>query len=213
MPKSSFAHVTDWVFDLDNTLYSPDAGLFVQVEHKMTAYVVRELGLPETTASALRHEYWRTYGTTLAGLMREHGVAPGPYLAEVHDIDYSILPQNPALGAAITALPGRKIVFTNGPRSHAEKACAASGLHGCFEKIYGIEDAGFVPKPNAGAFAQVFRLDGLAPHAAAMFEDDALNLRVPHQLGMRTVLVGPGELADHVHHRTDDLAGFLTQLV
>jgi putative hydrolase of the HAD superfamily len=90
---------------------------------------------------------------------------------------------------------------------------AALGLAGAFDRLYGFEDAGYVPKPQAAAFDRVFATDGLAPTRAAMFEDDPRNLAVPHALGMRTVLVGPEEPAPHVHHRTDDLTDFLTRLV
>ncbi len=213
MPKSHFDAVTSWVFDLDNTLYSRDAGLFIQIERKMTAFVARELNITEPAASALRHKYWRRYGTTLAGMMHMHGTDPGPYLREVHDIDLSDLPADPTLAAAIGRLPGRRIVFTNGSRQHGENICSALGLLPVLNAIYGIEDATYTPKPDAAAFARVFSLDGLDPSKAAMFEDDAVNLRVPYRLGMRTVLVGSSETGDHIDHRTENLAGFLTQVV
>jgi putative hydrolase of the HAD superfamily len=175
----------------------------------MTAYMMRTLGVDAGEAQRLRRHYWRTYGTTLAGLMREHGVDPEPYLAEVHEIDLADVTASPALAAAIGRLPGRKVVYTNGSREHARRVTRAIGLDGCFDRLYGFEDAAYVPKPEAAAFATVFALDGLAPARAAMFEDDHRNLMVPHGLGMRTVLVGPAAKHPHVHHVTDDLAGFL----
>ena len=213
--RAHFAHVESWVFDLDNTLYPPAVRLFDQIEARMTAYVMRTLGVDAATAGALRARYWREHGTTLAGLMREHGVDPEPYLAEVHDIDLTGVRPTPGLAATIRRLPGRKVVFTNGSREHARRVTRACGLAGCFDALYGFEDAGYVPKPEAAAFAAVFELDGLRPARAAMFEDDHRNLAVPHGLGLRTVLVGPraGEAEHpHVHHRTDDLAGFLALL-
>lgn len=213
MSKTAFAHVTHWVFDLDNTLYPRAAGLFARIERRMNAYVARELKLAEAQASVLRQQYWRRYGTTLAGLMQEHGADPDPYLREVHDIDLSDIAPDPGLATAINRLPGRKIVFTNGSRLHGRNVSAACGLAACFDAIYGIEDAACTPKPDARAFARIFGLDGLNPVQAAMFEDDAVNLRVPHQLGMRTVLVGADDNAEYIHHRTNNLAGFLTQLV
>jgi putative hydrolase of the HAD superfamily len=212
MPRAHFAHVEAWVFDLDNTLYPPGARLFEQIERRMTGYVMRALGLPEAEANRLRDRYWQSYGTTLAGLMAEHGLAPEPYLAEVHDIDLSALPPAPALATAIGALPGRKVVYTNGSREHARRVTRACGLDGAFDALYGFEDACYVPKPEPRAFATVFALDGLAPGRAAMFEDDHRNLAVPHGLGMRTVLVGPRAEHPHVHHHTEDLAGFLALL-
>ncbi len=212
MPKSAFAHITTWVFDLDNTLYPRGSGLFRQIEDKMNDFVERELKLPRHEAIVLRNTYWRKHGTTLAGLMQEHGIKPEPYLLEVHDIDYSVLIPDPQLQAAIDSLPGRKIIFTNGPRGHGEKASAACGLRQCFDQIYGIEDAAYVPKPRAPAFEKVFATDGLTPQNTAMFEDDPVNLLVPFSLGLQTVLVGPENGGDHILHRTLDLTAFLTQL-
>jgi putative hydrolase of the HAD superfamily len=213
MPKQDFSHVTTWVFDLDNTLYPPHMRLFDQIEVKMTDWVMQALQVDRARADHLRAHYWATYGTTLAGLMTEHGVDPGPYLNEVHDIDFSVLAPDPGLAASITRLPGRKIVYTNACAPYAEKVLAARGLGGLFDGIYGVEHAEFHPKPAAQAFATVFARDGLDPTTGAMFEDDARNLAVPHALGMRTVHVAPEPApADHIHHHTDDLAAFLSRL-
>lgn len=212
MPRTAFAHVETWVFDLDNTLYPPEIRLFDQIEARMTAYVMRVLGVERDHANTLRQDYWRNHGTTLAGLMREHGLEPEPYLAEVHDIDLSMVPEAPELRAAIGRLPGRRVVYTNGSREHARRVTRALGLEGAFDALYGFEDAGHVPKPHAAAFAAVFTLDGLDGRRAAMFEDDPRNLAVPHGLGMRTVLVGDAEDAPHVQYRTDDLVGFLGRI-
>ena len=211
--KSDFHHVTTWVFDLDNTLYPPRYRLFDQIEVRMTAWVMDALKIGRTEANRLRQLYWDRYGTTLAGLMREHGVDPGPYLAAVHDIDFSVLPADPALAAAIARLPGRRIIYTNACAPYAEKVLAARGLDGLFDAIYGVEHAGFLPKPERAAFEAVFAADRLNPARAAMFEDDARNLRAPHQMGMRTVHVAEKPTpARHIHHYTADLAAFLTQI-
>lgn len=208
-----FSHVRTWVFDLDNTLYPPEIRLFDQIEVKMTAWVMQALGVGRTEADRLRRHYWQTYGTTLSGLMREHGVDPGPYLAEVHDIDFSVLPPDPALANALSALPGRRIIYTNGSTPYAARVLQARGLDGLFHAVYGIESAGFRPKPEAEAFARVFRQDGCDPRSGAMFEDDTRNLVAPHAMGMQTVHVAPrAHPARHIHHHTADLTGFLTRL-
>jgi putative hydrolase of the HAD superfamily len=213
MVAAAFAHVRVWVFDLDNTLYPPGARLFDQIEVRMTDWVARELGLPRAQADALRDSYWRRYGTTLAGLMAEHGVDPGPYLDEVHDIDLSALVPDAVLAGQIAALPGRRIVYTNGCEPYARRVLAARGLSGAFDAVYGVEHAGFLPKPERAAFEAVFALDGVAPERGAMFEDDPRNLAVPHALGMRTVLVGPEpHPGDHIQHHARDLSAFLSQL-
>lgn len=213
MPYEAFSHVDRWVFDLDNTLYPPEARLFDQIEVHMANFVMRELGVDETTAHKLRKEYWETHGTTLAGLMREHDVEPDPFLDAVHQLDLSHLEKDMDLRANILALPGRKIIYTNGSRDHAHKVSEARGLDGIFDAVYGIEDADYAPKPDRAAFEMVFAADGLQAQNAAMFEDDIRNLEIPHVLGMKTVLVGPPEDADHVHHQTENLSEFLSRLV
>ena len=213
MSRHDFRHVETWVFDLDNTLYRPELRLFDQIEVRMTDYVMQSLGVDGAEANRLRKLYWAEYGTTLAGLMKVHGLDPDPYLADVHDIDLSAIPQTLDLRAAIDALPGRKIVYTNGSRAHAVNVSAALGLSGAFDALYGIEDAGYVPKPAAAAFERIFARDAHDPRCSAMFEDDPRNLAFPHQSGMRTVLVGPGEPAPHIHHVTDDLTGFLGEII
>jgi putative hydrolase of the HAD superfamily len=213
MVAHHFTHVTGWVFDLDNTLYPPSARLFDQIEVRMTAWVQQALGVDRAEADRLRRHYWRTHGTTLAGLMAEHGVDPGPYLTDVHDIVFDALEPDPVLAARIRALPGRRIVYTNGSAPYAERVLAARGLAGLFDAVYGVEHAGFRPKPERAAFETVFARDGITPATAAMFEDDPRNLAAPHAMGMRTVHVAPDpDPADHIHHHTDDLSGFLARL-
>ena len=214
MLKNSFCHVTQWVFDLDNTLYPPEARLFDQIEVKMSAYVMASLGVDQTTADQLRRDYWRDYGTTLAGLMREHNVDPGPYLFDVHDIDLSHLNKDPALASAIDTLPGRKIVYTNGTAPYARQVLAARGLDQVFEAVYGVEEANFLPKPELEAFETIFALDGIQPRQAAMFEDEARHLQVPHSLGMQTIHVAPAPVtAPYLQHHTNNLRQFLELLV
>ncbi len=202
-----------WVFDLDNTLYPPRARLFDQIEVRMTSYVMDTLGVDRAEADRLRRHYWEVYGTTLSGLMVEHGVDPRPYLARVHDISLSALDRDHDLRAAILALPGRRIVHTNGCADYALRVLEACGLEGVFDAVYGIAETGFQPKPAEAAFAAVIAADGLAPEAAVMFEDDARNLAIPHALGMGTVHVADDRApGDHVHYHTDDLATFLRAL-
>lgn len=213
MVRQNFQHVDTWVFDLDNTLYPPRYRLFDQIEVRMTRWVMEALSVSRDEADRLRRHYWESYGTTLAGLMREHGVDPGPYLHEVHDIDFSALPADPELAARIADLPGRRIVYTNACEPYARRVLEARGLTGLFDAVYGVEHAGFLPKPEREAFEAVFAADGLSPGRAAMFEDDSRNLRVPHALGMRTVHVAPlAEPAEHIHHHTEELADFLALL-
>ena len=213
MPRDAFAHVDTWVFDLDNTLYPPEVRLFDQIEVRMTDWVAREVGVDRDTANALRKDYWRRYGTTLAGLMREHDVDPGPYLTDVHDISFDALTPDPGLAEAIARLPGRAIVYTNGSEPYARRVLEARRLEGHFVAVYGVEHAGFHPKPERRAFEAIIARDGFNPATAAMFEDDARNLEAPMALGMATVHVSPkAEPAPYIAHHTDDLTGFLGAL-
>lgn len=208
-----FDQVSTWVFDLDNTLYPPHLRLFDQIQVRMTDWVMRALSVDQAKASQLRQDYWDRYGTTLAGLMREHQIDPSDYLDYVHDIDFSVVPADPALAKAIAALPGRRIIYTNACAPYAEKVLTARGLAGLFDAVYGVEHADYHPKPEARAFERIFAQDGLDPKRAAMFEDDPRNLIAPHQMGLATVLVGPDPVVDaHIHHHTDDLERFLRGL-
>lgn len=214
MPRDHFSHVETWVFDLDHTLYPPSARLFDQIEARMSDWIMDALGVSRDQAAHLRDHYWQTYGTTLAGLMSEHGVDPAPFLGWVHDISFDALDPDPDLRARITDLPGRRIVFTNGPARYAAQVIEARGLDGLFDAVYAVEDTNLLPKPQAEAFDIVFEKDGLTPTRSAMFEDTVANLEVPHARGMRTVHVAPApDPADHIHHHTDDLTDFLSQLV
>ena len=209
MKKSS---IDVWVFDLDNTLYPPSARLFDQIEAKMEGYIIRELGMTRADAKAMRADFWHNHGTTLEGLVKTYGIDPEPFLEEVHDIDHAILSKSAPLREALLSLNGRRLIYTNGSRKHGEQVSDALGIRDCFETIYGIEDAGYRPKPHADAFAKVFQKAGFDPKRAIMFEDDPRNLQVPYRLGMQTVLVGSDLKDDHIGHNTHDLAAFLTAL-
>ncbi len=213
MVKNAFSHIRYWVFDLDNTLYHPSARLFDQIEDRMTNYMIDRLGIDPTKASDLRKDYWRNHGTTLAGLMQDHDIDPDPFLLDVHDISLAHLEHDPKLAAGIDALPGHKIVYTNGTAPYARRVLAARGLSNLFDDVYGVEHANYRPKPEAAAFETVFAKAGIVGEIAAMFEDDPRNLAVPHAMGMQTIHVAPApHTQDHIHHHTDDLADFLERL-
>jgi putative hydrolase of the HAD superfamily len=210
--QQAFSHVTTWVFDLDDTLYPPSDALFDQIDVLMTKYVMDSLNMDHSAADRLRAEYWRNYGTTLAGLMEVHGLEPDPFLDAVHQIDLSHVQKDHGLRSSIEQLEGRKIVYTNGSRTHAQRVTEARGLDGVFDALYGVEDADYQPKPRRAAFERVFALDGIDPSKAALFEDDPRNLEIPYAMGLKTVLVGASADQPFIHYQTDDLAGFLSQL-
>lgn len=223
-PLRGFDTTSAWIFDLDNTLYPAECNLFAQVDHRMGEFIARYLGVPYPQARQLQKAYYRQYGTTLAGLMAVHKLDPAEFLAYVHDIDLSVVSEAPALRAAIAALPGRRLIYTNGSHHHAERVASRLGVLDLFEDICDIAACDYVPKPEADAFARMIRRHGVAAETAAMFEDMPMNLAVPHDLGMTTVLVYSSyvdhpiqeqmkswhELPDHIHHMTLNLADFLT---
>jgi len=221
-----FADTRIWIFDLDNTLYPAECNLFRQVDQRMGEWIAGYLGVPFEEARYLQKHYYRKHGTTLAGLMSVHGLDPVPFLDYVHDIDLAPVPELPALGLALAALPGRKLIYTNGSRRHAERVAAKLGVLQHFEDIFDIVASGYVPKPDPEPYARMLKLHGVDPTAAAMFEDMPGNLEAAHALGMTTVLVasptfehavqkqisGWPQPPVHIHHVTDDLTAFLARL-
>jgi putative hydrolase of the HAD superfamily len=214
-----FDHVEAWVFDLDNTLYPADCNLFAQIDRRMGEFIADSLGIPLEQAKILRETYYYQHGTTLAGLVQLHGVAPDAFLDYVHDIDLGAVAPSPDLRAALEALPGRKFIFTNGSRKHAEAVAARLGVGGLFADICDIHALDYIyPKPMREAYERFVRAHGVVPRQAAMFDDLPHNLETAHLIGMTTVLVqgltaGWTELPAHIHHRTDALAPFLAAIV
>jgi putative hydrolase of the HAD superfamily len=224
---SPFQRVNAWIFDLDNTLYPRHTNLYSQVDRRIRDYVQRLLKLDPEEAHLLQKQYYKTYGTTLRGLIVEHGVAPEDFLEYVHDIDHSPVEADPALAAAIERLPGKRYILTNGSKQHAEKVAERLGVTRHFDEIFDIVSSELLPKPNRETYDRFIAATGVAPRDAAMFEDLARNLVVPKLLGMSTVLVVPGatgeivsedwELegrdAPHIDYVTDDLGGFLNAVL
>ncbi len=225
--KAEFAHVRDWVFDLDNTLYPHHVDLFAQIDVNMTGYVAALLGLSREDARVLQKRYYQDHGTTLKGLMIHHGIDPADFLEKAHAIDYGVLTPDLALGEAIKALPGRKFIFTNGSVKHAEMTARALGILDHFDDIFDIVAAEYVPKPAGSTYDKFMALHRVDTTHAAMFEDLPRNLLVPKALGMKTVLLLPRdeghEFTDawekrsdddvHIDYTTSDLTGFLARLV
>jgi putative hydrolase of the HAD superfamily len=225
-PIEGFKHIETWVFDLDNTLYPHHVNLWQQVDERIRDYIAFYLEIPREQAFRVQKDYYKRHGTSLRGLMTEHGMAPDGFLDYVHQIDYSPLRANPALGRAIAKLTGRKLILTNGTRRHAQAVLERLELAHHFDDVFDIVAAGLEPKPSPQTYARFLRLHAVDPARAAMLEDLARNLAVPHGLGMTTVLVVPestrevlrenweleGRDAPHVDHVTDDLTGFLDRV-
>jgi putative hydrolase of the HAD superfamily len=221
-----FTDIDTWVFDLDNTLYPHHVNLWQQVDVRIGEFVSAWLKVSAAEARVIQKDYYRRYGTTMRGMMTEHGVHADDYLAYVHKIDHSPLQPNPAMGAAIAKLAGRKLILTNGSTDHVDKVLERLGIAAHFDGVFDIIAAELEPKPAPQTYQKFLALHQVDPLKSAMFEDLARNLAVPHQLGMTTVLVVPdgskevvredweleGREAAHVDHVTDDLTGFLQRV-
>ena len=218
-----FAAVETWVFDLDNTLYPHDLNLWQQIDDRIQQFIANFLSIPKDQAFRVQKDYYKRYGTSMRGLMSEHGMKPDDFLEFVHAIDHSPLIPNAQLGDAIEQLPGRKLILTNGTRKHAEAVMKRLDIDRHFEDVFDIAAADLDPKPLPQVYDRFLHKHGVDPKKAAMIEDLARNLEVPHRLGMTTVLVVPpdtrevlregweleGRESAHVDHVTDDLVGFL----
>jgi putative hydrolase of the HAD superfamily len=219
----AFAHIDTWVFDLDNTLYPHHLNLWQQVDERIRNYIASFLGMTHDDAFRKQKDFYRRYGTTMRGMMVEHGMNPDDFLDFVHQIDHSPIAPNPALGAALEKLPGRKLILTNGTRAHADAVMKRLAIDHHFEDVFDIIAGELEPKPFPQTYDRFLARHGVGAGKAAMFEDLARNLEVPHALGMTTVLVVPertrevfresweleGRDAAHVDHVTDDLVRFL----
>ncbi|MDR3470015.1 MAG: pyrimidine 5'-nucleotidase [Xanthobacteraceae bacterium] len=218
--RDAFRHVDTWVFKLDDTLYPRSVGLHRQLKQRVVRFVADHLAIDQAAAEALHLDYYERYGATLQGMVERHGVAPQAFLDFVHAIDLSALQRDDDLIAALEGLPGRRIVFTNASRGHAAAALDAMGLAKAFDAIASIEDSDFVGKPHRSAFSGFLAAHGVDPGAAAMFEDRGGNLLVPHELGMKTVLVvdplldpsGTVAKPRHVDAVVTNLAAFLRDI-
>lgn len=221
--KASLGHLHTWLFDLDNTLYPATSSLFPQIDVRMTAFIADFLKVPKDEAFRVQKGFYRKYGTSLRGLMLEHGLEPDVFLDYVHDIDHSVLDHDANLDTALARLPGRKLIFTNGSERHAERVLDRLGLADHFEGIFDVRAAGYIPKPDPETYKIIVKRHGIEARATAFFEDSPLNLKPAAEIGMTTILVrhGPDEAAaadhrshrdadlTHCHHITDDLTAWL----
>ena len=215
MSKRALAHVRDWVFDLDNTLYPAAATLYDAIGARMTDYIARKLSLDAGEAAALQERYFVEYGATVAGLAKHHGVDAGDFIDYVHDIAPDMLTPDEELNALIDVLPGRKFVFTNGGRAYARRVLDQLGLTPHFDRVCDIEAGAHAPKPHREAYARLIAHCAIEPATSVLFEDSPRNLAPAHAMGFVTVLVGGQARAGHAHvdFYADDLKAFLRDAV
>jgi putative hydrolase of the HAD superfamily len=220
---TELSHVDTWIFDLDNTLYPASSNLFPQVSRRMTDWVVQRFGLSFEAAREKQRNYYHKYGTTLRGLMLHDGVDPDDFLEYVHAIDLTDLPADQRLDGLIEALPGRKVIYTNGSRGHATRILAKLGIDRHFVEIFDIVAADFVPKPDPRPYDTMLERYAIDPARACMVEDMAHNLEPAKARGITTVWLQSAADADlpnggrpggaYVDYAIDDLAEWLHSLV
>jgi putative hydrolase of the HAD superfamily len=218
LSREAIAHVETWVFDLDNTLYGAHTNLFHQIDARMKTFIARLFGISAEEAFALQKRYYRAHGTTLRGLMLHHSVDPDAFIDFVHDIDHTVLEPDPELAAALAALPGRKVIYTNGSEHHAAQVLSRLGITDSFDAIFDIRAGNYLPKPDPAPYAAMTAALGLRPERAAMFEDSFKNLRPAADMGMVTVWVRHPEHVpaahddiSHCRFMTDDVVAWLEE--
>jgi putative hydrolase of the HAD superfamily len=215
----SLPHIHTWIFDLDNTLYPPEADLFALIDVRMADYIKHLLGVSLEEARRLQKGWFHDHGTTLAGLMHHHGVDPCDFLAHVHDIALDRIAPDSTLNAAIARLPGRRLIYTNGDADYARRVLDRLGLTELFEHVHDIHACRYVPKPDPAGYAVLVDVHHVEAERAVFFEDMARNLKPAKALGMTTVWLnngseagGMGSHPDFIDYETPALAPFLAAL-
>ncbi len=214
----NLSHIDTWIFDLDLTLYSPEANIMSQIRDRIALYVEGYFKISPDEAHKIRHSYWKKYGTTLGGLMTDHGVDPHGYLDFVHDVDMSKLTAAPELRELIDVLPGRKLIFTNADAPYAQRVLQARGLEGVFEDIFDIHRMNHLPKPALPSYHAMCNELRLDPQNALFVEDSVQNLVPAKALGMTTIWVKHAGEADssghenHIDQEITDVTAWLSDI-
>ena len=214
----TFSHIDTWIFDLDLTLYPPEARIMAQVRDRIALFVQDFFKIDAQEAHLIRHQYWKKYGTTLGGLMQEHDVEPHAYLDFVHDVDLSLLEPAPLLRTQIEGLPGRKLIFTNADAPYAHRVLTARGLDNVFEDIFDIHRMGHLPKPHPNSYIALCAELGITAQTSLFVEDSPQNLIPAKAMGMKTIWVkhegeadSSGDL-EHIDHEIADVADWLSSI-
>ena len=215
-----FAHIRDWIFDLDNCLYPASTGLFALIDERMGAYIQRLLKCDAAEAKRVQKLHFHEHGTTLAGLMKDHQVDAHDFLDDVHAIPLDRICRDERLERALARLPGRKLVFTNGDAPYAQRVLQAIGVHPHIDELHDIHASELRPKPDPHGYALLCRRFGVDPHRAVLVEDMAANLKPAKDLGMTTVWVdNDSERGSHgadpayIDHRISDVGEWLESIL
>jgi putative hydrolase of the HAD superfamily len=215
-----FAHVRDWIFDLDNCLYPASTGLFALIDERMGAYIQRLLACDAEEARRVQKAHFHEHGTTLAGLMKEHGVDPHDFLENVHDIALDRVESDKRLARLLPRLPGRRFVFTNGDAPYARRVLERIGIPEHFDDLHDIHASNYRPKPDPHGYALLCERFGIDPAHALLVDDMVQNLAPAKAMGMTTIWVDNGsERGNHnfderfVDERISNVADWLESIV
>ena len=213
--------INTWIFDLDNTLYSADSGIFQQVHKLMGEFISKNLKMDIVEAKKLQSKYYKQHGTTLRGLMDNHGVEPDYFLDEVHKLDYSIVGPDEILNKELEKIQGRKIIYTNANKKHVVDVLERINLANFFDEIFDIKMANYIPKPEIRPYEQIIDIFNIKPSSSAMFDDIAKNLVPAKKVGFTPVWVDAGyenfsddiqASKDYLDYSTRNLSSFLKDI-
>ena len=213
--------IDTWIFDLDNTLYSADSGIFQQVHKLMGKFIVEHLNVNINEAKNIQRKYYKKHGTTLRGLMDNHGIDPDSFLEEVHNLDYSIVSPNLKLAKNLENLNGKKFIFTNANKKHADIILDKLQITNLFEGIFDIKMANYIPKPEIQTYEKLIETYNINPNKTIMFDDIAKNLVPASKMGFITVWIDVGHenFSDditsskkYLDHQTKDLSNWLNNI-
>ena len=211
-------NINTWIFDLDNTLYAADSGIFQQVHRLMGEFISKNLNIDLTEAKKLQSKYYKQHGTTLRGMIDNHGTNPDHFLEEVHKLDYSIVGPNDLLNRELKKLKGRKIIYTNANKQHVINVLERIDLTNFFDEIFDIKMANYIPKPEIKPYEQIIDLFNINPKSSAMFDDIARNLVPAKKVGFTPVWIDAGyenfsddikSSKNYLDYETRDLSLFL----
>jgi putative hydrolase of the HAD superfamily len=194
-------------FDLDDTLYPNNNGLWEAIRVRMTDYLQDPLGFPPEKIQEIRQTYYETYGTTLRGLQTHYTVDEDDYLAYVHDLPLDeYLSPDPELRNLLVSLPQKKWIFTNADADHANRVLHELGIDDCFAGIIDVRALGFLCKPEQHAYQRALELAGEPnPGRCVLLDDSIRNLIPAYQAGFTTVLVGSAEKHTGVNYSIERL--------
>ena len=218
----NFNNYNTWVFDLDNTLYSAETGIFDQVDILLGKFISKNLNLEIFEAKKIQKQFFKEFGTTLKGLMDEYNVDPEHFLDEVHNLDYSIINPDPLLKDMLLKLDGRKIIYTNANRNHANEIIKRLNIENIFDNIFDIKDANYIPKPDIKPYQKLVNLYEINPQKTIMFDDIARNLVPASKLGFTTVWINVGkenysdnikESKEYLNYETTNLPLWLNSII